>query len=290
MLVSIIIPAYQAELYIERCITSAINQTLETIEVIVIDNGSTDHTPFILDNIAIHHQNVQIIHQNNLGIIEAKKNGLAIARGEYILFMDSDDWLHPQAVEKLYARATKKNADIVLFHAYKVKNHKFYQHKTYTDNIQLIEKNPLLAFFQNKISPPLWFKLIKKSYLEQQNIKFPSFVNHCEDTAVTTSLFIHNPNVTCLPEHLYFWYQHANSLSSIYHNRLTDIEKVLDFMTNELTVNELFPEYEIIYKEYIFGVISWIYNRTIPSLKPQLVHIFYDWILTFDSKTSKNKT
>ncbi|MDU4936124.1 MAG: glycosyltransferase family A protein, partial [Peptostreptococcaceae bacterium] len=102
MKVSIIIAAYNIEDYINRCLNSIVNQSFKDIEIIVVNDGSTDNTINIINNFAKNDVRIKVIDKKNGGLIEARKSGLARASGEYILFLDGDDWLHIEAIEKLY--------------------------------------------------------------------------------------------------------------------------------------------------------------------------------------------
>lgn len=110
---SIIIPCYNEECYIEKCLESVVNQTLSDIEIIVIDDGSTDDTVLICDEYEYKYPNkVKVIHQENAGQGKARNVGLSIAKGEYIGFVDADDWVDYRMFEKLYNHAKKYDADI----------------------------------------------------------------------------------------------------------------------------------------------------------------------------------
>ena len=112
-LVSVIIPVYNAERYLKECIISVINQTYKNLEVICIDDGSFDNSCAILDEFAKKDDRITVIHQKNGGVSSARNQGLKVFRGEYVAFLDSDDYLHCDYVEQLVNRAEKYNAEIV---------------------------------------------------------------------------------------------------------------------------------------------------------------------------------
>ena len=118
MKVSIIVAAYNIENYIKRCMDSIVSQTFKDIEIIVVNDGSTDNTSKIIESFANNDKRIKTIDKQNEGLIEARKSGLKIACGEYILFLDGDDWLHTQAIEKLYKKAIQDDSDIVLYNFY----------------------------------------------------------------------------------------------------------------------------------------------------------------------------
>src|SRR5690606_21293510 len=111
--VSVIIPVYNADKFLARCLSSIISQTLKNIEIIVVDDGSTDTSRDILKKFADRDNRIVIIRQRNQGVSIARNAGLAIARGEYVGFVDSDDFVDPGYFESLYTTAIEKGADIV---------------------------------------------------------------------------------------------------------------------------------------------------------------------------------
>lgn len=112
--VSIVVPAYNVEPYIAQCIDSLLAQTLQEIEIIVVDDGSPDKSGEIADAYARKDARVKVIHQNNMGLGPARNSGMKIATGEYIGFVDSDDWVKPEMYERFYAAAVMNEADIVV--------------------------------------------------------------------------------------------------------------------------------------------------------------------------------
>lgn len=111
--VSVIVPVYNAEKYLKECIDSILNQTLKEIEIIIVDDGSTDNSGVLADSLGANDTRIRVIHQSNQGLGPARNTGILNAAGEYIGFVDSDDYVLPFMYEKLYKRAIETNADIV---------------------------------------------------------------------------------------------------------------------------------------------------------------------------------
>lgn len=111
-LISVIVPVYKAEKYIERCICSILRQTFQNIEVILVDDGSPDKSGEICDMWALKDKRIKVIHQKNAGAGAARNAGLRVAKGEYIGFVDSDDWIEPQMYEVMYNAIEKYSADV----------------------------------------------------------------------------------------------------------------------------------------------------------------------------------
>lgn len=115
--ISIIIPVYNAELYLEKCLNSLKEQTFSAFEVLCINDGSTDQSKKIIDSFAERDARFKLIEQENQGASAARNAGLKLAQGEYIMFLDSDDWYEPETCEKAYEAITSENADVALFSA-----------------------------------------------------------------------------------------------------------------------------------------------------------------------------
>ena len=113
-LVSIIVPIYKVEPYLRRCLNSIVNQTYTNLEIILVDDGSPDGCPQICDEYAAKDKRIVVIHKKNGGLSDARNTGLDICKGEYISFVDSDDWVDEGYIEKLLSFTQKENADIAI--------------------------------------------------------------------------------------------------------------------------------------------------------------------------------
>ncbi|MBR1543847.1 MAG: glycosyltransferase family 2 protein [Muribaculaceae bacterium] len=110
-LVSIIIPAYNAAPFINRCVESALNQTYSDCEIIIVNDGSTDNTAIVVDGLAAEYDTIKVVHQENRGLAEARKSGIHASKGDYIVHLDADDWLRDDAVEILLKRCMDEDLD-----------------------------------------------------------------------------------------------------------------------------------------------------------------------------------
>ena len=114
-LVSIIVPAYNAEAYLNRCIDSILSQTYRNIEIILVDDGSTDNTPVLCDEYSEQHKDIiKVIHKENGGVSSARNIGIDTASGDYYAFVDSDDWIADDFIETLYSLIKRNNCEIFL--------------------------------------------------------------------------------------------------------------------------------------------------------------------------------
>ena len=114
-LVSVIVPVYRTENYLEQCVDSLLKQTYSKLEIILVDDGSPDGSPALCDWFAAQHENVRVIHKQNEGAAFARKSGLDAAAGEYVLFLDGDDWLDSDAISECMETAIRDSADCVMF-------------------------------------------------------------------------------------------------------------------------------------------------------------------------------
>jgi glycosyltransferase involved in cell wall biosynthesis len=110
-LVSVVVPVYNVAPYLERCLSSLVSQTYKDMEILLIDDGSTDVSSNICDDYAQYYKNIVVVHQSNSGVSAARNKALDIAKGEYIYFVDPDDWCEPDTIEKLHKCLQKTNAD-----------------------------------------------------------------------------------------------------------------------------------------------------------------------------------
>ncbi len=136
-LVTIIIPVYNAEKYLEKCLNSVLNQTMSEIEVIVVNDGSKDSSEEMALKYSRIDPRLRVITQENSGPSAARNRGLREAKGEYICFYDADDWVLPEAVAELYLAAERTNADIVISSYYRVVGN-FIRHSPFVDKEQVI--------------------------------------------------------------------------------------------------------------------------------------------------------
>ena len=170
--VSIIVPVYNREKYLNRCLNSLVNQTMKNIEIICIDDGSFDSSAKILKDYALQHTNIQVITQNNKGVAAARNIGINAARGEYIGFVDSDDWVQDNFFEKLYNAAKTENADIAaggIIRLDKLHKKQFlkYNKRIISENL---EERLTLCYYPNKSY--VWNKIYKSSFLRDNNLIF----------------------------------------------------------------------------------------------------------------------
>lgn len=208
--VSVIIPAYNAEEYIEKCITSLINQTLKDIEIIVVNDGSTDGTEEIARKLALTDKRITVLSQENKLQGAARNAGTNISRGEYIGFVDADDWVDLDYYEKLYLAAKKYNSDIALANYTRIGNGK-------TKKRLNIEKEEFVTGLQEKIdicsqvkNPCPTNKIYRRETLVKNNIEWEEGV-YCEDKIFTLKAIYYANGVVTVPKITYYYYRNPHS-------------------------------------------------------------------------------
>lgn len=235
--ISIIVPIYNAQSYLEQCIGSVLAQTFTSFELILVDDGSLDNSPAICDAYAKKHSNVSVIHQKNGGQSVARKAGLAQAKAEYVMLIDADDWLEPNALEVLYQHASDNNADIVTCDTYfHFKTHKIQANqpvpKGTFDKPGLIEHiYPVMLypgkFFYFGIFAAMWNKLFKKSILLPNIMNIDERVRIGEDGLATYGAFLDAQKACIIPDHLYNYRNYNNSITRTYARDQFDNAKLL---------------------------------------------------------------
>lgn len=208
--VSVIIPVYNVEKYIAQCLDSILGQTLKDIEVICVDDGSTDQSLQILQNYAAQDNRVSILHQKNQYAGVARNNGMKAATGDYIIFLDSDDFIKDDALEKLYTKAKKENADVTLCKLQLFdEDNKQFQKADWTLRKELFPRNTFSVYdipdsiFQ--ITNPMpGNKFYLREFIEREKINFQSLHN-ANDMYMTYISLVLASRITYVDEELYIY-------------------------------------------------------------------------------------
>ena len=209
--VSVVIPVYNAQNYLNRCLDSIINQTLKELEIITVNDGSTDDSLNILNRYKIQDNRIKIIDQKNSGTGIARNNGIKIAKGEYITFIDADDTIEETMIEKLYKKILQEQSDMVVCNINRVdsKLGKKIGTRVYSDIDKVTFFKYILSFQYKSF---VWAKLYKKSLFLTNNILFPPELKHNEDNATFFKFVYYAKKVTFLKEYLYNWMIVENDL------------------------------------------------------------------------------
>lgn len=243
--ISIIIPVYNVEKYIERCARSLFEQTLSDIEYIFVNDGSTDASIAILENVILDYperkSQIHILNQVNKGVSVARNKGLEIAKGDYIAFCDSDDWVSYDMYEKLYDRAVLFQADVVycdFYMFYGDVGTKVYKTKSLT--------NSKVDFLCSYISSytVLWNMIVKRDLYEKHKLCFPIHIRYREDFHLSIRIYYYAQKIEKINEPLYY-YNKLNLNSALYNrsrrqfnDELTCDLDIISFFSKQGVINQ----------------------------------------------------
>lgn len=225
--VSVIVPVYNAERSLHRCIDSLLSQTLCDIEVVLVNDGSTDRSGEICDAYRAADPRVKVIHKENQGVAATRMVGIGHATGEYSIQVDSDDWVEPAMLEELHAKAVQEDADMVICDFY----YDYDGRKPLKRRVQRPAGNDSLSVLTEmleyrRISPSLANKLIRHSCYKQFDVHIPSDISHGEDFFTCLSLMRNGSiRIAYLPQAYYHYMQETNSVSLTHTYSIKDFER-----------------------------------------------------------------
>ena len=221
--VSVVVPIYNVEKYLPQCIQSLINQTMRELQIILVDDGSTDSSGIICDEFARSDPRIQVIHQDNKGHVAARKVGAAIARCDYIACVDSDDFVEPSLIDVLYRKITESAAQLAVCGYYQYDD-RTGQHEArlpalapgiYDQNFvnrELLET----IFVKYTITPSVWGKLFERKAFLQCLSKVDDAIAQGEDLAVIYQMLLYAQRIAITNEPLYYYRILPSSMSHGY--------------------------------------------------------------------------
>lgn len=226
--VSIIVPVYNVEQYLRTCLDSILHQTFQDFELILVDDGSTDQSGYICDEYAINHNCIIVRHKKNAGPNAARIDGIKLAEGQFITFIDSDDWIEPQHIEQLVNSLKEKNADIVQCDYYINKDNE----QTYVKNepSSYDTKDLILQFLHGTIHAGLPLKLIRKELFLSESFEFPK-ADFNEDLHMSISLLMNAKKFIYVPSSTYHYRMNANSITNT-RTKESRLKKYKEFVSN----------------------------------------------------------
>lgn len=267
--ISVIVPVYNVEKYLDKCLDSLVNQTLKDIEIIIVNDGSPDHSQDIIDRYANKYsKKVKAFKKENGGLSDARNYGLSRAKGEYVLFVDSDDYIDINTCEKLYNKATSNNYDIVLFKYYIVypKSKKLMNVLSEYHDKNNISKNEYLLS-----TPSACNKLFKTKFLIDNKFSFPVGIIY-EDYASISTLILYNPKIAFVNKALYYYIQSDVSITRrpVYNKKFEDIFIASDILYDKLkSSDDVYDELEYHFIDYLLyeGSLNFYKYRRIDNIK-----------------------
>ena len=234
--VSIIVPAYNVENYIEKCLQTLVNQTLQEIEIIIVNDGSIDNTKKKIEKFLLAYpEKIKYLEKTNGGLSDARNYGIPSACGKYIGFVDSDDYVELNMFEEMYKKAEEENADMVECDFIWE-----YPNKKRIDTGRIYE-NKKEAFIYARVVA--WNKLIKREILEKSNIKFPKGLRY-EDTEFFYKLLLSLEKISFVKIPMVHYIQRSNSIANTQNERVKEIFEIWDNIIRFYKEQDLFEEYK----------------------------------------------
>ena len=208
--VTVIVPVYNVRRHLKKCLDSLLCQTMTNIEILLIDDGSVDGSGEICDRYAKTDARIRVIHQSHRGLSSVRNLGMDLAKGEYIMFADSDDTVHPDFCRIPYEEALKQQADVVIFH-YLKNGRKITAREGAALTIGVQEKEKVIRAGRLYMGNYVWNKMYHKEVL--QGIRFPEG-KLFEDIATTYQILMQAKKIVLIPDELYFYHKRIGSIST----------------------------------------------------------------------------
>lgn len=278
--ISVVIPIYNVEDYLEECLDSIVNQTFKDIEIICVNDGSKDNSLEILKQYAKKDKRIMVIDQENGGHAVATNRGMDKAKGKYLFLMDSDDRLKLDALEKTYKSAEEKKVDFVLFQAINHDDEKdeFYEAENYSmnevadfvgDNVFSFEDIGELSL---KIAVTPWTKLYNREFIVNSGIRFPEGLIF-EDNIFFWEVLLQAKRIYFLREHLFYrrWYESSSTMAGDL--RFTDS---IAINTMIIDVFEKYGELDDLFKVRLYNRKVSLSFLRYTQIKPEFKGVFFD--------------
>lgn len=274
--VSVIVPIYNCEKYLAHCLDSIIGQTLEDIEIICINDGSTDESLSILEKYSSKDDRIKIISTENNGLGAARNSGLELASGEYIAFVDADDWIDKKTYEFLYSKSSSSDLDLLIFQMINYMENNgdlvetdLYDHRCFKNN-NISEK----SIFNHEDTEEYLFeipvcavsKLYKKQFLENNNLRFPEGFLF-EDNSFFYNTYFKAEKCGFLNKHLYYRRRHENSITQKFDRDKFDVVKAANEILNVFIKNDAYETYKPSVINHTFSMLLEWFSKLPIELK-----------------------
>lgn len=285
--VSIVVPIYNTEKYLDKCLSSLAKQTLKEIEIICINDGSTDNSQKIVDDYTSKYPKIfKSFVKVNGGLGSARNYGIEVASGEYIAFLDSDDYVKESIYEDLYKNAIKNNSDIVNCGFIRIdEKGKILSKEQHNLDLNYSSQEAIL-----NLAPAAWNKLYKRRIFIDNNIRYPENIWY-EDLPTTIKLILHSKKITTIPNTYIYYLQRQSSIIYTYDSRARDIFKVLSSTQEYLKLNSI-ENYDSIEAIFIIHIIfAHLFRSTALPVKDLMKEIKYskEFMKKYYIKYYKNK-
>jgi len=295
--VSVIIPVYNSEKVLNQCIDSVCNQTLSDIEIICVDDGSQDNSLKILKEYEKKDSRVNVLSQKNSGAGVARNKGIDLAKGEYIAFVDSDDWIEDNALEKLYDNIKSNDSDMVLFNSIEHKPNNEFRKRIYLKKDDSIDYNNYTFDYHFKKNfvmngfLVIWSKFYKTSFIKDNNIRFYSH-EIFNDIQFHIQSMLLAKKISYLPEILYHYRrmgQDSLQTSRAVTRRGFVVFDIFDEIEQWLKDNGFFKDFETNYYRFVLTESQVRLNRTDDVYKEDVFKIIKDRLIPMNITTESLK-
>lgn len=277
-MVSVIVPVYNIEKYLKECIESIINQSYKNIEIILVDDGSTDKSGIICDEFEKLEKRIKVIHKENGGAASAKNRGLDEANGEYICFVDGDDYIFIDFIEDLYNQLIEYNADISECSFYYLYKSHIEKDSFKSNNAFFTSQDYLNQYVDEWQSSLFWNKLFKSSVIG--DIRFKQERRCIDDEFFTYKVVLNAHSITRNSNHKYYYRQRKSSAVQNSKNNIQKAKDAIDILAERYKlVTTKFPELKKKYIEHDVNNLYYIlsafdFNNDLVGLFKKNVHFY----------------
>lgn len=299
--ISVVIPIYNVEKFLPRCLDSVIKQTFSNIEIICINDGSTDKSGAVLAKFAANDARFRIITQENQGLSASRNNGLEVASGNYVFFLDADDYLHPQTLEIFYQTALKSECPVVISQDFcKLGKDRLNTKNYQSENVPFeICKKPLPDLYKHRlVSAVVWNKLYRISALRR--FRFIEGI-YFEDWPFTTCVFSNIDKFALIKEKLYMYNTTSPSIvrSPFSIKKIHDYIRGIRHIYNYFTAQEKAAQWEIVRKKRVSRSLKMVLSKIFKNadnrddleayFKQEYLKLRDEGIISFGDLTFKSK-
>ena len=296
--ISVIVPVYRAEDYLERCVESLLSQTFPDFEILLVDDGSPDHSGAICDDYARKDDRIKVFHKLNGGVSSARQYGIDHAIGEYVIHADPDDWVESSMLEELYNKAKEEDADMVICDYYmNYENKQVYKKQ---EPSSLDHRTVLKELFQ-QLHGSCWNKLVRRACYNDTGTRFPEGFTLWEDRFVCCSLLLTDLKIAYWGKAFYHYDRISNDNSLVVYptkKGLYSIVQFIDYIEGKLPCSDspqIYFNLKCHAKEYSFllkqsyaefyGIYKDINKDYIKNSKVSILSLYVRMALIFNSSS-----
>ena len=296
MKISVIVPVYNTEKYLPRCVESLLSQSVKDIEIILIDDGSSDHSPELCDEYGENNDNIRVLHKENGGLSSARNAGLNIATGDFISFLDSDDAYHKDFLKIMLWEIIEKNCDIAQCDYVRFEGTPPKDVDTYGYNSAVYDLKEIMVSdysrMEHLFETSVCVKLFKRSVFD--NLRFDETIMYLEDVHIKPKIMCNGNRFVDINLPLYYYFKSSEGLVSNRKNT-KHYNILVDINVNSFLWDRDMPEIEIITQNklfsclYTFGKISKYYEKDLLSeIREMIIGFYDDKIFVLDNSVVKH--